>query len=224
MLQISELSLAYDAPILRNVSLTLEPGQNGFLLGPSGAGKSSILRCIAGLERNYSGTISWDGAPLDARPPHERGVGMVMQEPSLFPHLNVWQNVAFGLRYRNVARPKRCEEAHKFLEMVELDHLAERHVDALSGGQRQRVELARTLAAEPKIVLLDEPLSALDVPLRHKLGPRIATMLADQGVAALWVTHDEKEARRLGDPVWHLSNGAVSALDTADSEGQALSL
>ena len=197
-------------PTLAGVDLRVEPGASGFLLGPSGGGKTTVLRCIAGLERAYAGSVLWDGEPLDARPPHARGVGMLFQEPALFPHLNAWRNVAFGLRYRGVPRRAERAEAERWLDLVDLRGKADAAVDELSGGQRQRVALARTLAARPRIVLLDEPLSALDRPLREQLGPRVRDLLREQGVAALWVTHDEDEARRLGDKVWRLVDGRAT--------------
>lgn len=196
--------------VLDGASLALAPGENGFLLGPSGSGKSTLLRCVAGLEQAYGGRVLWDGAPLDGLPPHRRGVGMLFQEPALFPHLDVWRNVAFGLRYRGVPPGRQRAEAVEWLHMVDLAERADARVDQLSGGQRQRVALARTLAARPRVVLLDEPLSALDRPLRESLGPRVRDLLARQGVAALWVTHDEDEARRWGDRVWRLEDGRVA--------------
>lgn len=192
---------------LAGVDLHVEPGACAFLLGPSGAGKSTVLRCIAGLERAYSGSVLLAGAPLDPLPPHARGVGMLFQEPALFPHLSVWRNVAFGLRYRRIPRAEERATATPWLRVVGLEEKADARVDELSGGQRQRVALARTLAARPRAVLLDEPLSGLDRPLREELGRRIRDILREQGVPALWVTHDEEEAHRLGDTVWRLSFG-----------------
>ena len=197
-------------PTLAGVDLRVAPGESGFLLGPSGGGKTTVLRCIAGLERSYQGSVLWEGRPLDALPPHARGVGMLFQEPALFPHLSVWRNVAFGLRYRGVPRRGERAEAERWLDLVDLGEKADAAVDELSGGQRQRVALARTLAAKPRIVLLDEPLSALDRTLREQLGPRVRDLLREQGVAALWVTHDEDEARRLGDKVWRLVEGKAA--------------
>ena len=192
---------------LAGVDLRIAPGESAFLLGPSGSGKSTLLRCIAGLERDYGGNVLWAGEPLDAQAPHERGIGMLFQEPALFPHLPVWRNVSFGMRYRGVARRAEREEALAWLRLVGLPAKADARVDALSGGERQRVALARTLAAKPRAVLLDEPLSALDRPLRDELGPRLRDLLKREAVAALWVTHDEGEARRLGDHVWRLVGG-----------------
>ena len=196
---------------LAGVDLALDAGESGFLLGPSGSGKSTLLRCIAGLETGYTGEVRSDGARLDALPPHRRSVGMLFQEPALFPHLDVLRNVAFGLRYRGVPRGEEAAEAGRWLELVGLADRAGARVDQLSGGQRQRVALARTLAARPRIVLLDEPLAALDAPMRLELGPRVRDLLRREKVAALWVTHDEDEARRLGDRRWRLMDGRAVA-------------
>lgn len=208
-LRIEKLRYTYAGwpPTLDGVDLTIHDGESAFLLGPSGSGKSTLLRCIAGLLADYEGSVRWNDRALDALPPHKRGVGMLFQEPALFPHLNVWQNVAFGLRYRGVPRAQHKEEAAEWLALVQLADKRDARVDELSGGQRQRVALARTLAAKPRVVLLDEPLSALDRPLREELGPRVKALLAKERVAALWVTHDDDEARRWGDHVWRLDEG-----------------
>lgn len=194
-------------PTLVGVDLDVEPGESAFLLGPSGAGKSTLLRCIAGLERAYDGSVSWNDERLDALPPHRRGVGMISQEPALFPHLPVWRNVSFGMRYHGVAPRDERSQALAWLELVGLARKADARVDELSGGERQRVALVRTLAARPRVVLLDEPLSALDRPLRDELGPRVRDLLRRERVAGLWVTHDEDEARRLADRIWRLDQG-----------------
>lgn len=213
-LVVRDLRFTYEGwpPTLRGVDLDVPRGTSGFLLGPSGGGKSTVLRCIAGLERGYAGTVVLDGTPLEPAPPHARHVGMLFQEPALFPHLRAWQNVAFGLRYRGVKRAHERAEAAEWIRLVDLGGKEDARVDELSGGQRQRVALARTLAARPSVVLLDEPLSALDRPLRDELGPRVRDLLRDQSVAALWVTHDEEEARKLGDRAWRLVDGRAVPL------------
>jgi ABC-type Fe3+/spermidine/putrescine transport system ATPase subunit len=195
-------------PTLRGASLEVAAGESGFLLGPSGAGKSTLLRCIAGLESPETGVIQWDGEDLAGLPAHRRGVGMLFQDGALFPHLNAWRNVAFGLRYRGLPKTQHRAEALHWLGIVNLPlDKADSAVDELSGGQRQRVALARTLAAKPRIVLLDEPFGNLDRELRDELGPRVKGLLAEQRVAALWVTHDREEAFRLGDRVWCMADG-----------------
>lgn len=194
-------------PTLTGVDLNLPRGESGFLLGPSGGGKTTVLRCIAGLEAPDAGEVLVDGVRIDTLPPHVRGVGMLFQEPALFPHLSVWRNVAFGMRYAKVPRRDERTEAERWLDLVDVRGKADAAVDELSGGQRQRVALARTLAARPRVVLLDEPFSALDRALRDDLGQKVRALLRAERVPALWVTHDEDEARRLGDRVWRLVDG-----------------
>ncbi len=192
-------------PLLQGIDLDVAAGESVALQGPSGAGKSTLRRCIAGLERPLAGRVSLDGNDLANVPVHKRRIGMMFQEPALFPHLDVLGNVAFGARYRT-APGNAVEEA---LVLVGLADRAKSRVDELSGGQRQRVALARTLAAGPKAVLLDEPLSALDAALRKDLGQKIKSLLAKANVPALWVTHDDDEARRIGDRVLHLADGRI---------------
>ncbi len=207
-LQVSGLTIRYDdAPLVTDLSLTVEAGQSAFLLGPSGVGKSSILRAIAGLLDPQAGRIVIDGDDLTGTPPHRRRIGMLFQEPALFPHLDALGNVAFGLPYRGLPRSRRHREALHWLDLVGLADRATQSVATMSGGQRQRVALARTLAAKPRAVLLDEPLSALDADLRIRLGRRVKALLAEQGVPALWVSHDEVEAKRLADVAWRLRDG-----------------
>ncbi len=213
MLKVEGLSMAYhaDRPVLSGVDLTVAPGTSTFILGPSGCGKSTLLRCIAGLERRYTGAIALGGERLDALPPHKRRVGFLHQEPALFPHLDAAGNVAFGLPRRERHR------AAEYLELVGLADRAKAAVDELSGGQRQRVALARTLAAGPRAVLLDEPLSALDADLRGRLGRDVRRLLAEAGVPAVWVTHDAGEADALGDHVWRMEAGVLSPASTSAS-------
>ena len=208
-LRVEGLSYTYPGwpPTLQDLALDVPGGASGFLLGPSGSGKSTLLRCIAGLEQGYSGRVLLDGAALDGLPPHRRRVGLMAQEPALFPHLDVLHNVAFGLRYRGVPRREQAGEALRWLALVGLDARADAAVDELSGGQRSRVALARTLAARPLAVLLDEPLASLDAELRADLGRRVKDLLAAQGIPALWVTHDRAEAARLADKAWRLEAG-----------------
>jgi ABC-type Fe3+/spermidine/putrescine transport system ATPase subunit len=200
-------------PTLRGVTLEVPSGKSAFLLGPSGIGKSTLLRCIAGLQSGYTGSVQLDGRPVDDLPTHKRRIGFVTQEPALFPHLDVAHNVAFGLRYRGVPRSGEPAEVQHWLELVGLADRGRSRVDELSGGQRQRVALARTLAAKPEAVLLDEPFSGLDRELRQELGIKVKGLLAEQGVPALWVTHDEEEAFQLGDSVWRLQEGCVVAAE-----------
>lgn len=210
-LDIQDIHFTYEgAPLLDGIDLTVGPGKAVFLLGPSGCGKTTLLRCIAGLERPEQGTVHLDGQDLRDVPVHKRRIGMMFQEPALFPHLDVVHNVAFGIRYRRAPPPDPLTEARRLLDLVGLADKADARVDELSGGQRQRVALARTLAARPKAVLLDEPLSALDRPLRQRLGQDIKAILADEGVPSLWVTHDDQEVERLADKAYRFVDGRLS--------------
>jgi len=193
---------------LDGIDLEIETGEFVTLEGPSGSGKTTLLRCVAGLETPQAGAILDDGRDLAGVPTHKRRVGLLFQDGALFPHLSVWRNVAFGL-----PPPRRAHraEALGWLRLVGLEEKVDAAVTELSGGQRQRVALARTLAARPRIVLLDEPFGNLDRDLRDELGPRVRDLLAGQGVAALWVTHDRAEAMRLGDRVWDLVDGRCVA-------------
>jgi ABC-type Fe3+/spermidine/putrescine transport system ATPase subunit len=208
-LTVRDLGFTYAGwpPTLQGASLEVPAGTSGFLLGPSGSGKTTLLRCVAGLETPDAGTILDDGRDLAVVPTHKRRVGMLFQDGALFPHLPVWRNVAFGLAAIGVPRRPHRAEALEWLRLVGLEEKADAAVTELSGGQKQRVALARTLAAKPRIVLLDEPFGNLDRALRDELGPKVRDLLAKQGVAALWVTHDRDEAMRLGDRVWDLVDG-----------------
>lgn len=203
-LDVAGLQFQYDGrPLLDGVGLHVPAGASGFLLGPSGVGKTTVLRCIAGLETPDGGGIQLDGVSLVGAPVHKRRIGLLFQEPALFPHLDVAGNVGFGVK----DRANRADTVCHWLDVVGLADRSADRVDELSGGQRQRVALARTLAAEPRAVLLDEPFSALDRTLRDELGNRVKELLSKAGVPALWVTHDEAEAERLGDHIWELSGG-----------------
>ncbi|MFE9743446.1 ABC transporter ATP-binding protein [Saccharothrix saharensis] len=192
-----------------DVDLSIADGEVVALLGPSGCGKSTLLRTVAGLERPAAGTVSWDGADLAGTPVHRRGFGLVFQDGQLFPHRDVAGNVAFGLRMRRVDRPTRDRRVAELLELVGLSGYADRRVTELSGGEQQRVALARALAPHPRLLLLDEPLSALDRALREQLALDLARLLRETGATALVVTHDHDEAFTLADRVAVMRSGRV---------------
>jgi spermidine/putrescine ABC transporter ATP-binding subunit len=199
-----------DVTAVDGVSLAIGHGELFALLGPSGCGKTTLLRMIGGLEAPSAGTIVLDGADVTAVPPHLRPVNMVFQQYALFPHLTVAENVAFGLRYKGL--PKRTWGARvaEALALVRLAGMEGRAPDQLSGGQRQRVALARALVLEPKVLLLDEPLGALDQKLRKEVQVELKTLQRTLGITFVFVTHDQEEALALSDRMAVMSQGRVA--------------
>ncbi|TBT88592.1 ABC transporter ATP-binding protein [Propioniciclava sinopodophylli] len=197
------------------VSLDVAPGEVVALLGASGSGKSSLLRAIAGLEPLASGRITWDGEDLSGTPTHKRNFGMMFQDPALFPSLNVGKNVAYGLHKQ--PRTRRAQTVEKFLDLVGLPSFAGRKTTELSGGQAQRVALARSLAPAPRLLLLDEPLSALDRGLREHMVGVLSDVLRATGTTAVHVTHDQDEAFALADRVAILADGRLLQFDTPEN-------
>lgn len=196
-----------------DVSLDIGDGEVVALLGPSGCGKSTLLRAVAGLEPQVEGTIRWGGDDLAAMPVHKRGIGLVFQDGQLFPHRDVAGNVRFGLRMHKIDDPHRVDE---LLDLVGLAGYQRRKVTELSGGEQQRVALARALAPRPRLLLLDEPLSALDRALREQLALDLARLLRKTGTSALVVTHDHDEAFTLADRVALMRAGKIVQTGTAD--------
>ncbi|WP_219471794.1 ABC transporter ATP-binding protein [Nonomuraea rhizosphaerae] len=194
---------------LDGLDLTIEPGQFVALLGPSGCGKTTALRCVAGFERPDSGAVLVDGEDITNVPANKRDAGMVFQSYSLFPNLNARDNVAFGLRVRKVPVATRRAKAGELLELVGLPAHADRFPHELSGGQQQRVALARALALEPRVLLLDEPLSALDAKVRVSLREEIRRLQLDLGITTIFVTHDQEEALSIADRVAVLRDGRL---------------
>lgn len=198
---------AGDSAAVRDLSLGVDRGEIVALTGPSGCGKSTLLRAIAGLEPLAAGTISWDGVDLATTPPHRRGFGLMFQDGQLFAHLSVSKNVAYGLAAQRIPRAEQEARVSRLLELVGLPDIGSRPVTSLSGGQRQRVALARSLAPEPRLLLLDEPLSALDHELRERLAVDLGRLLRETGTTAILVTHDPGEAATVADRVLRMANG-----------------
>lgn len=208
MLALDRLCVAYDGvPAVVDASLSLEDGHVLAVLGPSGSGKSTLLRAVAGLEPPTSGRICWDGADLHGVPTHKRGFALMFQDGQLFNHLTVARNVGYALRLRRT--PNAAERVRELLALVGLEGYADRLPGTLSGGERQRVALARSLAVQPRLLLLDEPLSALDAGLRERLAADLRDILRAAGTTALMVTHDHEEAFAVADRLAVMRDGRV---------------
>jgi iron(III) transport system ATP-binding protein len=204
---------------VNHVSLEIKRGEMLTLLGPSGCGKTTTLRCIAGLERPEGGDIIIDGKPMLSQgfiQPSKRGIGMVFQNYAVWPHMKVLNNVGYGLRLQNIPRPRIKEMARQVLDLVGLGGLEERYPAQLSGGQQQRVALARALVRNPKVLLLDEPLSNLDAKLREKMRFEIKSLVKRMGITAVYVTHDQAEAMVISDRIAVMESGNVVQLGTAE--------
>ena len=195
--------------VLKGITLDIEKGHLVTLLGPSGCGKSTLLRCLAGLEEVTSGTISLDGKDITHVNPRDRGIGMVFQQYSLFPNMSVAQNVAFGLNMKKVPKDIVTRKVGEMLTIVGLDDKADQYPSQLSGGQQQRVALARAIVTEPKVLLLDEPLSAIDAKLRRNLQVEIRRIQQDFGMTTIFVTHDQDEAMVMSDVIHLFYQGNI---------------
>ena len=207
-----------DVPALEDVSLSIDEGEFFTLVGPSGCGKTTTLRAIAGLTAPDSGTVAIGGRDVTGDPPEERNAGIVFQNYALFPHMSVRENVAYGLQFRETDGGRSDDErVTELLELVEVADLADRDPDQLSGGQQQRVALARALAPEPDVLLLDEPLSALDAQLRQRLRVQIRSIQEDLGITTVYVTHDQAEALAISDRVAVMHEGRVEQVDTPEA-------
>lgn len=197
------------------VDLEVADGEFFAMLGPSGSGKTTVLRMIAGFEQPTEGTVLLGGSDVTAVPPHRRDVTTVFQDYALFPHLSLRENVEYGLRTRGMGRAERKRQAGDALAMVRLDHLADRRPGQLSGGQRQRVALARSLAVRPKVLLLDEPLGALDLKLREEMQVELKAIQREVGITFVFVTHDQDEALTLCDRLAVFNEGRIEQVGAA---------
>ena len=197
---------------LDGLSLTIAPGELVALLGPSGCGKTTALRLLAGLEEADQGRVVVGGEDVTGLPANRRNIGMVFQAYSLFPHMVAWENVAFGLQMRHVSASERKKRALDTLELVGLSRVANRYANQMSGGQQQRVALARALAIRPQVLLLDEPLSALDAKVRSRLRDEIRRIQLEVGITTLFVTHDQEEALAIADRVGVMQSGKLEQL------------
>jgi iron(III) transport system ATP-binding protein len=207
-----------DVVAVNRIQLEINQGEMLTLLGPSGCGKTTTLRCIAGLEKPEGGDIVIDGQPMLSKgfvPPSKRGLGMVFQNYAVWPHMKVFNNIVYGLKLQKISRQSIRERAQKVLELVGLDGLENRYPAQLSGGQQQRVALARALVTNPKVLLLDEPLSNLDAKLREELRFEIKSLVRRMGITSVYVTHDQAEAMVISDRIAVMNSGNVVQIGSA---------
>ncbi len=215
MLEVYRLTSSFDQTrVLRGVDLRVRRGEIVSLLGPSGCGKTTLLRIIAGLEEAENGRLLVEGEDITAVPIHKRDFGLMFQEYALFPHMDVAHNIMFGLKMRGVPPAQRQKRMYEVLELVGLAGFESRDVAALSGGERQRVALARSLAPNPRLLMLDEPLGSLDAGLRRRLAVDLRRIIKKIGLTSVHVTHDQQEAFAVADRVAIMNEGRIEQYDT----------
>ncbi len=205
-----------DSLVLNNINLTLCQNEFLTLLGPSGCGKSTLLRIIAGFETPDSGEVLFEGSNLLSIPAYKRKVNTVFQKYALFPHMNVYDNIAFGLNINKVDAKTRDYKVRKVLEMVNMEKYIKRHITQLSGGQQQRVAIARAIVNEPSVLLLDEPLAALDLKLRKGMQMELKNMQKELGITFVYVTHDQEEALTMSDSIVVMKEGTIQQIGKPD--------
>jgi ABC-type Fe3+/spermidine/putrescine transport system ATPase subunit len=216
-LTISHVSKSFGSTnVLNDISLDISSGEFFFLLGPSGCGKSTLLRIIAGLEQPDSGRVSIDGRDVTEVAPQQRGVGMVFQQYALWPHMTIAQNICFGLETLKISSVQRQERMLEALSLVQMEALAQRYPHQISGGQQQRVALARALAMQPRIILLDEPLSNLDATLRQEIRAELLELHSRLRTTMIYVTHDQEDALVLGTRIALLNGGVLEQVGSPD--------
>lgn len=218
MISIKNLSYSYGKNlVLRSIDLELNEGEILCLLGESGSGKTTLLRLIAGLETDYQGDIRLDRKSLKNIPVHQRGFGFMFQDFALFPHMNIEENVTFGLKMqgKNAAEQKRI--VAEMLDLLGMSGYEKRHIDAISGGQKQRVALARSLAPKPRLLMLDEPLGSLDASLRERLLLELREIIKQLGITAIYVTHDQQEAYAVADRIAIMHMGRIIQIDNPET-------
>ncbi|MBQ9162999.1 MAG: ABC transporter ATP-binding protein [Clostridia bacterium] len=215
LIQLRGISKSFDGEtILDNVSLDIHDKEFITLLGPSGCGKTTTLRIIGGFETPDNGEVFFDGKKINDLPPHKRLVNTVFQKYALFPHLNVYENVAFGLRLKKTPKEELDQKVKEMLRLVNLSGFEKRHVTTLSGGQQQRVAIARALVNHPRVLLLDEPLGALDLKLRKDMQGELKKIQRQTGITFIYVTHDQEEALSMSDTVVVMANGHIQQIGT----------
>lgn len=216
-LELNKVNIEFSDFKVEDISLKLDKGKLLVLLGPSGSGKSSLIQAISGIIPISKGQVLVNGEIINDLPVHKRKIGIVFQDFALFPHLNVYENIAFGMRIKGTTKSQIKKRVSELLDLIELTDYEKRMVFQLSGGEKQRVALARTLAAEPEIILFDEPMSALDENLRDRLRTTIKRILDYLNLTCIYVTHDQNEAFFLADYIGIMHEGKLISLDTADN-------
>ena len=215
IIKLNDISIAFDnEPVLDHIDLSIRDGEFVTLLGPSGCGKTTTLRIIGGFLTPDSGEVIFDGKNINGVPPYKRQVNTIFQRYALFPHLNVYENIAFGLRIKKLSEKQIKEKVTAMLQLVNLKGFGKRRVDSLSGGQQQRVAIARALAADPRVLLLDEPLGALDLKLRKDMQLELKNIQQELGITFIYVTHDQEEALSMSDTIVVMDNGHIQQIDT----------
>lgn len=215
LVEISGLTKSFDDVIvLKDIHLYINENEFVTLLGPSGCGKTTLLRLIAGFEYADAGVITFDGRIIEEQPPNKREINTVFQKYALFPHLNVYENIAFGLKIKKMAKDDIDKEVKSVLKLVKLEGFEERNIKTLSGGQQQRVAIARAVVNKPKLLLLDEPLGALDLKLRQEMQYELKEMQRALGISFVFVTHDQEEALTMSDTVVVMNDGIIQQIGT----------
>ena len=210
IIDLKNISVSFDnQKILNNINLYIRDGEFITLLGPSGCGKTTTLRIIAGFLQQDSGDVIFEGKNINGVPAYKRQVNTIFQRYALFPHLNVYENIAFGLRLKKMKESEIKEKVKEMLALVNLKGFGARKIDSLSGGQQQRVAIARALAVNPRVVLLDEPLGALDLKLRKDMQVELKNIQQKLGITFIYVTHDQEEALSMSDTVVVMNNGEI---------------
>ncbi len=213
IISLKDITVSYDGEqVLKGFCLDIRDGEFLTLLGPSGCGKTTVLRTIGGFIRPDAGEVFFNGKNITALPPHKREVNTIFQKYALFPHLNVYDNIAFGMRLKGKSEGEVKDAVHKMLALVNLSGYAHRGIGQLSGGQQQRVAMARALANEPKVLLLDEPLSALDLKLRKDMQVELKKLQQQTGITFVFVTHDQEEALSMSDRVVVMDGGDIQQI------------
>ncbi|HCM91708.1 MAG TPA: spermidine/putrescine ABC transporter ATP-binding protein [Lachnospiraceae bacterium] len=218
IIKLNDVKKSYDGKlnVIEDLSLDINEGEFVTLLGPSGCGKTTILRMIGGFDKPTSGKILIDGSDISDLPPNERPVNTVFQKYALFPHLNVYDNIAFGLKLKKLSRAEITKKVKEVLELVDLEGFEKRSIGTLSGGQQQRIAIARAVVNEPRVLLLDEPLSALDYKMRKEMQLELKNMHKRLGITFIFVTHDQEEALTMSDKVVVMADGKIQQVGTPE--------